>query len=42
MYFLLGVNVGAFFTILILSNFKMKEFLILGKKFVDILKDKER
>ncbi len=42
MYFLLGINVGAFFTIPILSNFKMAKFLKLGKKFVDILENRGR
>ena len=33
-YFLIGLNVGTLFTIAILSNFKMKKFLKLGKIYV--------
>ena len=33
-YFLIGLNVATLFTIAILSNFKMKNFLKLGKIYV--------
>jgi len=42
MYFLIGINVGMFLTILILSKFKMEKFLKLGKELVDILENKPK
>jgi len=37
---LIGINIGAFLTILVLSRFKKHEFLRLSKLFVDILERK--
>lgn len=39
--FFIGLNVGVFFAILVLSKFKMNAFLTLGKKFVDTLENKK-
>ena len=37
--FLIGINIGVFFAILVLSDFKMEEFGNLAKKFITKLEN---